>query len=58
MGGQKVTAGCSLILVAAALFGADAKSEMDQDLNRMKTMIETGTPAHDAAAKEQPLYTH
>jgi uncharacterized membrane protein len=43
---------------AAALFGADAKSEMDQDLNRMKTMIETGTPAHDAAAKEQPLYTH
>lgn len=33
----------------AALFGADPKSEMDADLLRMKSMIETGRPAHDAA---------
>ena len=33
----------------AVLFGADPKSEMDADLMRMKTMIETGRPAHDAA---------
>jgi hypothetical protein len=39
---------------AAALFGADAKTE--QDLNRMKA--KSGTPAYDAAAKDQSLYTH
>src|ERR687896_1966564 len=33
----------------AAIFGADPKSEMDADLLRMKTMIETGHPPHDAA---------
>jgi uncharacterized membrane protein len=33
----------------AALFGADPKTEMDADLLRMKSMIETGRPAHDAA---------
>lgn len=33
----------------ARVFGADAKSEMDDDLLRAKTMIETGHPAHDAA---------
>jgi uncharacterized membrane protein len=33
----------------AALFGADPKSEMDADLLRMKSMIETGHPPHDAA---------
>jgi uncharacterized membrane protein len=33
----------------AALFGADPKSEMDADLLRMKSMIETGRAAHDAA---------
>ena len=33
----------------AALFGADPKSEMDADLLRMKAMIETGRPPHDAA---------
>jgi len=33
--------------VVATLFGADPKSEMDQDLARMKTMIETGIPSHD-----------
>jgi uncharacterized membrane protein/uncharacterized protein YwbE len=33
----------------ASLFGADPKSEMDQDLMRMKTLIETGRAPHDAA---------
>jgi uncharacterized membrane protein len=33
----------------ARIFGADPKSEMDADLLRMKTMIETGHPSHDAA---------
>jgi len=33
----------------AALFGADPKTEMDEDLMRMKTMIETGIPPRDAA---------
>lgn len=36
----------------AKVFGANPKREMDQDLLRMKTMIETGHPPHDAA---QPL---
>jgi uncharacterized membrane protein len=42
----------------AALFGADPKSEMDEDLARMKTMIETGIPHHDAARKDEVTYTH
>jgi uncharacterized membrane protein len=33
----------------AALFGADPKTEMDADLLRMKTMIETGRTPHGAA---------
>ncbi|HEV8309178.1 MAG TPA: SRPBCC family protein [Methylomirabilota bacterium] len=33
----------------AALFGADAKSELDADLARMKTLIETGRLPRDAA---------
>jgi uncharacterized membrane protein len=33
----------------ARIFGADAKSEMDQDLLRAKSLLETGQPAHDAA---------
>ncbi len=33
----------------AKFFGADPKSEMDQDLLRMKTMIETGHAPHDAS---------
>jgi uncharacterized membrane protein len=33
----------------AALFGADPKSEMDQDLLRMKTLIERARFPHDAA---------
>jgi uncharacterized membrane protein len=36
----------------ASIFGADPKSEMDADLLRMKTMIETGRPPHDAARRE------
>lgn len=43
----------------ATLFGADPKSEMDADLVRMKTMIETGIPPHDAARKDGgEVYTH
>ena len=33
----------------AAIFGADPKSEMDADLMRMKSTIETGRVPHDAA---------
>jgi uncharacterized membrane protein len=33
----------------AKAFGADPKSEMDQDLMRMKTLLETGHVPHDAA---------
>jgi uncharacterized membrane protein len=33
----------------ATMFGADPKTEMDADLLRMKSMIETGHPPHDAA---------
>jgi uncharacterized membrane protein len=36
----------------AKLFGADPKSEMDADLMRLKTALETGHPPRDAA---QPL---
>ncbi|MGE5610776.1 MAG: SRPBCC family protein [Bacillota bacterium] len=38
----------------ARLFGADPKSEFDADLARVKTMLETGQPARDAA---QPIRT-
>jgi len=34
----------------AELFGADPKHEMDEDLMRMKSFIETGVQPHDAAA--------
>jgi uncharacterized membrane protein len=33
----------------ATLFGADPKHQMDDDLMRVKTLIETGNPPHDAA---------
>lgn len=33
----------------ASLFGADPKTEMDQDLQRMKSFLETGRLPHDAA---------
>lgn len=34
----------------ARLLGADPKRQMDDDLLRMKTFLETGKPPHDAAA--------
>jgi uncharacterized membrane protein len=37
--------------VVASLFGADPKSEMDEDLARLKAYFETGKPARDAAAR-------
>jgi uncharacterized membrane protein len=36
----------------ASLLGIDPKHQMDDDLLRMKTYLETGKPAHDAAARE------
>jgi uncharacterized membrane protein/uncharacterized protein YwbE len=36
----------------AALFGADPKSEMNADLMRMKSFIETGHQPHDAAERQ------
>jgi uncharacterized membrane protein len=39
--------------LAAKLFGADPKSQMDEDLLRMKTFLETGRPPHDAAVPER-----
>jgi len=38
----------------ASMFGADPKSEMDADLLRMKSMIETGHAPHDAARPAMP----
>jgi uncharacterized membrane protein len=35
----------------AYLVGADAKTELDEDLVRMKTYLETGRPARDAARR-------
>jgi uncharacterized membrane protein len=35
----------------AKAFGVDPKSSLDADLARMKTLIETGRPPHDAAQK-------
>jgi uncharacterized membrane protein len=37
--------------LAAVLLGSDPKSEMDEDLMRMKSFIETGRAPHDAARK-------
>jgi uncharacterized membrane protein len=39
--------------LVARIFGADARSEMDQDLLRAKTLLETGQPAHDTAAARE-----
>ena len=36
----------------AAFFGRDPKRQMDDDLARLKTTIETGVPPHDAARPE------
>jgi len=38
----------------ATMFGADPKSEMDADLLRIKSMIETGHAPHDAAQPALP----
>lgn len=38
----------------ARLFGADAKHQMDDDIERMKRYIETGLPPHDAAISPRP----
>jgi hypothetical protein len=40
-----------ITLLGAAGLGADPKQEMDDDLMRMKTHLESGIPAHDAAAR-------
>src|SRR5687767_11148215 len=55
-GGTRVTVHLAYIPPAGAfghavatMFGADPKSEMDADLMRMKSMIETGHAPHDAA---------
>jgi uncharacterized membrane protein len=37
----------------AELFGADPKTEMDEDLARLKTYLETGTPPRDVAARKE-----
>lgn len=57
-GGTEVTVRLSYNPPAGAIghaiakaFGADPKSEMDQDLMRMKSLIETGSLPHDAAQK-------
>ena len=57
-GGTEVTVRISYNPPAGAIghavakaFGADPKSEMDQDLMRMKTLLESGELPHDAAQK-------
>lgn len=42
--------------VVATMFGADPKHELDGDLARMKTMIETGRLPHDAARHDGTTY--
>lgn len=42
--------GAALGHAVASLFGTDPRSEMDEDLMRLKIYLETGHPAHDAAA--------
>ncbi|HLV81785.1 MAG TPA: SRPBCC family protein [Chthonomonadaceae bacterium] len=37
----------------ATLFGADPKTELDADLARLKTFLETGNPPADSAAEHQ-----
>jgi hypothetical protein len=34
------------------LFGTDPKSELDEDLMRMKTFLETGKAPRDAAVRQ------
>jgi uncharacterized membrane protein len=43
----------------ASLFGSDPKRQMDQDLMRMKSMIETGVPPHGAPGGDaREAYVH
>ncbi len=42
----------------AAIFCADPRTEMDQDLARMETMIESGRPPHAAARRDESAYPH
>jgi uncharacterized membrane protein len=42
----------------AAMFGADPKTQMDEDLARMKTLIETGRPPHDSARRDETALSH
>ncbi|HEX7070009.1 MAG TPA: SRPBCC family protein, partial [Rhodothermales bacterium] len=42
--------------VVATMFGSDPKHELDGDLARMKTMIETGRLPHDAARRDGTTY--
>jgi uncharacterized membrane protein len=45
--------------LVASLFGADPERQMEEDLMRMKTLLETGTPPHDAARGEsRSAYSH
>jgi uncharacterized membrane protein len=37
----------------AKLFGADPKTELDEDMMRLKSTLETGKPPRDAAARQQ-----
>jgi uncharacterized membrane protein len=60
-GGTRVQVELCYVPIAGAIghalakaFGADPKSEMDADLMRFKTRIETGNPPHDAAARRAP----
>lgn len=39
--------------VVAKLFGTDPKKEMDEDLMRLKTYLETGVPPRDAAIRRE-----
>jgi uncharacterized membrane protein len=61
-GGTRVQVELCYVPIAGAIghavakaFGADPKSEMDADLMRFKTRIETGNPPHDSAARRSAL---
>jgi uncharacterized membrane protein len=42
--------------VVARLFGADPKTELDEDLLRLKSFLESGKPPRDAATRVPPEY--
>jgi uncharacterized membrane protein len=42
--------------VVARLFGADPKTELDEDLLRLKSFLESGKPPRDAATRVPPGY--